>query len=125
MFRPDVLTGPAGPVLFHSDYSAVTAENPARAGETLIVYAKGLGPTIPGLNPGDVFPSERLAIAISPVEVLVNGKSSPPINQVGVPGTSDTYRVDFRVPDDTAAGMATLQLSAAWIKGSRVSIPVR
>lgn len=55
----------------------------------------------------------------------MNGKSSPAINQVGVPETSDTYRVDFRVPDDTSAGMATLQLSAAWIRGAVVSIPVR
>jgi uncharacterized protein (TIGR03437 family) len=84
-----------------------------------------LDPTIPSLNPGDVFPSEPLAIVTSPVEVLVNGKSSPAINQLGVPGTPDTYRVDFRVPDDTAAGPARVQISAAWVTGSPVSIPVR
>ena len=125
MFRPEVLTGANGPVVFHSDYSAVSADKPARAGETLIVYAKGLGPTTASLNPGDPFPSEPLAIATSPVEVLVNGKSSPAINQIGVPGTSDTYRVDFRVPDDTQAGQAAIQISAAWVKGAAVRIPVR
>jgi len=125
MFRPEVLIGASGPTVFHSDYSLVSGASPARAGETLIVYAKGLGPTTPTINPGDPFPSEPLAIATSPVEVLVNGKSSPAINQVGVPGTTDTYRVDFRVPDDTVAGTATVQLSAAWIKGAPVSIPVR
>jgi uncharacterized protein (TIGR03437 family) len=125
MFRPDLLIGPDGPAAFHNDYSPVTADRPARAGETLIVYAKGLGPTNPNVNPGDSFPSEPLAIATSPVEVLVNGRSVPAINQVGVPGTTDTYRVDFRVPDDTPTGTATLQLSAAWIKGAAVPIPVR
>jgi uncharacterized protein (TIGR03437 family) len=124
-FRPEVVVAANGPAVFHSDYNPVSAARPARAGETLIVYAKGLGPTTASLNPGDPFPSEPLAVVTSPVEVLVNGKSSPAINQIGVPGTTDTYRVDFRVPDDTPGGMATLQLSAAWIKGAGVSIPVR
>jgi len=125
MFRPEVLVGPNGPVVFHNDYRPVTAASPARAGETLIVYAKGLGPTNPSVNPGDPFSNEPLAIATSPVEVLLNGKSSPAINQVGVPGTTDTYRVDFRVPDDTVTGTASVQISAAWVKGSAVSMPVR
>jgi uncharacterized protein (TIGR03437 family) len=125
MFRPEVLIGPAGPAVFHSDYSPVTAGSPARAGEILIVHAKGLGRTTPSLNPGDVFPSNPLAVANSPVEVLVNGRSASAINQVGVPGATDTFRVDFRVPDDTAAGNASVQISAAWVKGSAVPIPVR
>lgn len=124
-FQPEVLTGANGPLVFHSDFSAVNSASPARAGESLIAYARGLGPTNPSVTPGELFPSEPLAIATSPVEVLVNGKSSPTINQVGVPGTADTYRVDFRLPDDTTAGRATLQLIAAWVPGSMVSIPVR
>jgi len=59
------------------------------------------------------------------VEVLVNGKPSPTINQVGLPGSSDVYHVAFRVPDDTGAGTARVQISAAWVKGSAVPIPVR
>ncbi len=125
MFRPEVLVGANGPVVFHSDHSLVTAASPARAGETLIVYAKGLGLTTPSVNPGDPFPSEPLAVAISPVEVFVNGKPSPAINQIGVPGTTETYRVDFRVPDDMASGAASVQISAAWVKGAAVPIPVR
>jgi uncharacterized protein (TIGR03437 family) len=125
LFRPEILIGPSGPAVFHGDYSPVTPASPARAGETLIVYAKGLGPTTPGINPGDSFPSEPLAIATSPVEVLVNGKSSPAINQIGLPGTTDTFRVDFRVPDETAAGAANIQISAAWVRGAAVPVPVR
>lgn len=125
MFRPEVLIGASGPAVFHDDYRLVSAASPARAGEALIVYAKGLGPTTPVVNPGDPFPSEPFAVATSPVEVLVNGKSSPAINQIGVPGSTDTYRVDFRVPDDTPAGTAQVQISAAWVKGAAVSIVVR
>ena len=123
--RPEVLIGPNGPVFFHSGYIPVTSANPAAAGETLILYAKGLGPTTPGLNPGAPFPNEPFANATSPVEVWVDGKSSPAITQIGVPGTTDTYRVDFRVPDSTVAGTASVQISAAWVTGTAVSIPVR
>ena len=77
------------------------------------------------MNPGDPFPSEPFAVVISPVEVLVNGKSSAALNQIGVPGTTDPFRVDFRVPDDTQTGQATVQLSAAWVKGAAVHIPIR
>jgi uncharacterized protein (TIGR03437 family) len=125
MFRPEILTGPSGPEVLHSDFSLVNAASPARAGETLILYVKGLGPTSPSVNPGEPFPNEPLAIATSPVEVLVNGKPLPATNQIGVPGTMDTYRVDFRVPDDTVAGAARVQISAAWVTGAAVPIPVR
>src|SRR5262245_24337430 len=125
MFRPEIIAGVNGPAVFHADYRPVTDANPAHAGETLIVHAKGLGPTGARLNPGDPFPIEPLAVVTSPVEVLVNGKSSAAINQIGVPGTTDTYRVDFRVPDDAASGTTNLQISAAWVKGAPVPIPVR
>jgi uncharacterized protein (TIGR03437 family) len=125
MFRPEILVGANGPAAFHSDYSLVTDANPVRAGEILILYAKGLGPTRPSVNPGDPFPSDPVAIVTSPVEVLVNGKSALAINQVGVPESTDTCRVDFQAPDDTEAGQATLQLSAAWVKGTVVSVPAR
>jgi uncharacterized protein (TIGR03437 family) len=127
MFRPEVLIGPSGPAVFHGDdWSPVTADRPARPGETLILYAKGLGPTNPSVNPGDPFPNEHpFALVTSPVEVFVNGRATPALNQLGVPRTTDTYRVDFRVPENTEAGQATVQLSAAWVKGAAVRIPVR
>jgi len=125
MFRPEVLIGAAGPVIIHSDYTAITSDKPARPGEVLILYAKGLGATTPSVNPGDLFPGAPFAVVTSPIEVLVNGKPSPAINQIGLPGTSDFYHVAFRVPDDTVAGPTTVQIKAAWVTGSAVSIPVR
>jgi len=56
---------------------------------------------------------------------LVNGSLSPAINQVGVPSTTDTYRVDFRLPADTRPGLASIQISAAWVRGAAVRLPVQ
>jgi hypothetical protein len=47
------------------------------------------------------------------------------VNSIGWTGLLDTYRVDFRVLDGTTAGMATIQLSAAWIVGPSVNIPIQ
>jgi len=125
-YRPEVLIGADGPVVFHEDYSPVTSSKPARAGEILIVYAKGLGFTRPAVNPGDAFPDgPAFAVVNSPIDVLVNGSSSPALNQLGVPGTTDTYRVDFRVPAGAAAGVMNVQLSAAWVRGAAVRVPVQ
>jgi uncharacterized protein (TIGR03437 family) len=110
-----------------ADFSPVTAAKPARAGETLILRAKGLGPTRPNLvPPGHVtFGSDPVEEVNSPVEVTVGGKGAELLNKIGWPGTYDLYRVDVRVPAGIAPGMAALQLTAAWIKGPEVNIPVQ
>lgn len=105
--------------------SPVTAANPARVGETLIAMATGLGPTRPSLNPGTLFPQTPLAEINSPVEATLNGNPADVVNKVGWPGTPDAYRLDIRVPEGTAPGMAALKVTAAFIEGREVSIPIQ
>ena len=110
---------------FHSDFTPVTNSSSARAGETLIAQATGLGPTLPGVDPGQPFPAAGLQEVNSPVDVMINGKASNVLNKVGWPGRANTYRLDFQVPDGTVAGTAAIQLSAAWIEGPQTTLPVR
>jgi len=126
MSVPQILTTSAGPAVTHSgDFGLVTASKPAAAGEVLSIFATGLGPTSPGVNPGQPFPSTPLLAANSPVEVMVNGKSAEVLAAVGYPGSADRYQVNFRVPPDTAQGVATIQVSTAWIPGVPVSVTVQ
>jgi len=129
MTWPEVLTIPAGPAIFHGeDFSPVTAERPARAGELLMMSVSGLGPVKPNLDPGKPFPAWEAGkehVVNSPVDVTVNGKAAAVTSAIGWPGMNNVYRVDFRVPEGTAAGAATLGLSVAWINGPEVKIPVR
>ena len=122
LFWPQILAATSGPAVFHADFSPVTAEKPAKSGEVLIVKVTGLGPTRPGVDPGQPFPTDKLQQVNSPIRVTVNGQSADVINSIGWPGLMDIYRVDFRVPDGTAAGRAAIQLSAAWIAGTAVNI---
>jgi len=128
MERPEIVTSPSGPAVFHSDLTPVTTAKPAKAGEALITMATGLGPTRPGVDPGQPFPTypaNPLQLVTSPVEVKVNGQSAESFNVVGWPGLVNTYRVDFRVPSGVVSGTIGVQLSAAWIAGSTVQVPVQ
>jgi len=123
---PEIAVPPTGPAITHSsDFSLVTASKPATAGEILTLFARSLGPVNPEVDPGQPFPSSPLAIVNSPVEMTVNGKAAEVLSAVGYPGAVDAYQVNFRVPPDTAKGPASIQLSAAWILGAPVSIPVQ
>ena len=108
------------PILRRSAYPA-----PPELGETLIVSANGLGPTTPGVDPGQPFPATPLQEVNSLLGVAVNGRAAVVLNRVGWPGTTGVYRVDFRVPDGTAANVASVQISAAWIQGPETKIAVQ
>jgi uncharacterized protein (TIGR03437 family) len=119
MVRPAIMS------VFHSDFSPVSVSSPARAGEVLIASATGLGPTRPGVDPEQLFPASPLQEVNSPIDVTVNGQAASIVNKVGWPGTAGNYRVDFRIPDGTTSGMATIQLSAAFINGLPAHIPIQ
>ena len=126
MFRPEIVTTANGPAVVHSsDFSLVTASNPARSGELLTLFASGLGPTRPGVDPGQPFAADPVQIVNSPVELTVNGKSAAVLYAGGYPGAVDRYQVNFRVPEGTAAGLAAVQLTSAWISGPEVKIAVQ
>jgi hypothetical protein len=129
MSRPEIVVSATGPAVFHgADFSPVTAAKPVTAGEVLIAMATGLGPTRPGVDPGQPFPpypANPLQGLNSQVDVTVNGQSTGTIVAVGWPTLVDVYRVDFQVPSGIAAGTAGIQLTTAWITGSSVNIPIQ
>jgi uncharacterized protein (TIGR03437 family) len=123
---PEILSGQNGPAVVHaSDGSLVTAAKPAQASEILSLYASGLGPTFPGIDPGQPFMADPLQVVSSPLDVTVGGVGATVLYAGGYPGTINGYQVNFRVPDGVQPGTVSVQLSAAWIAGSAVKIAVR
>lgn len=126
METPQISATPNGPAVAHSrDFSLVTAGRPAAAGEVLSAFATGLGPTVPGVDPGQPFPTSPQAVVNSPIGVTVNGRPAEVLAAVGFPGAIDGYQVNFRVPPDTTGGTATIQISAAWIAGPSTTIAIQ
>jgi hypothetical protein len=124
--QPQILMTPNGPAIVHaSDGTLVNAAKPAKAGEVLSLFASGLGPTKPGVDPGQPFPTTPLQPVNSPVQVLLNGEPGVVSYAGGYPGAVDGYQVNFRVPDDATPGQVSIQLTSAWISGPPVSMPLQ
>ena len=95
---PELFTAPGNWLLAtRPDGSLVTAETPARSGETIVFYGTGFGAT--------VAPSTGIQTAVNWLQhfpefaVLVNGEPSPGLYYAGVtPGYSALYQVNFTLP---------------------------
>jgi uncharacterized protein (TIGR03437 family) len=59
------------------------------------------------------------------VGVKVNGTDTNVLYAGGYPGAVDGYQVNFTLPSVIAPGTMNLQLSAAWIAGDGVKLPVQ
>jgi len=120
MTTPSVVITSNGPAIVHSkDFALVTAANPAQPGEILTLFAGGLGPLRPAND------KAALRTANSPIEVTVNGVTSTTLYAGEYAPNSPAFQVNFTVPPETQSGMASVQLSAAWMPGPAVQIPVR
>ena len=110
--------------LAHADAGAVSNSRPAVAGELLTLVASGFGPTRPNLEPGQAFPTSPQMQVNAPISVLVNGQTAPVTQAIGYPGTVNQYLLYFNVPSGIT-GLASVQLTAAFLAGPGVYIPVR
>ena len=117
----DSLAGPAVPIVLqiaapslfqtdattvlgvHLDYSLITASSPAQPGEVVVLYATGLGPTIPAAIPDQIPQQAATVTPMSSFSVLVNGVAVNPqlILYAGVtPGFAGLFQVNVQLPSD-------------------------
>jgi uncharacterized protein (TIGR03437 family) len=114
------------------DFSLVTEQNPAHAGEVVVGYLTGLPGTQPTVPTGEAAPFSPLAVVPQPntvilvdqFAILLNGTVianscsvfSAPCQASNVlflgltPGIAGVYQVNFVLPPSTAAGNLTVQL---------------
>ena len=108
----------------HDDFTPVTASNPARSGEVVILRVKAGWPAQPPLQAGQAFPPQPLSTVPIPVELAINDTSGEIINLIGWPGTRD-FRVDVRLPGGWSGAAAKLQVSGGYLPGAVFNLPVQ
>ncbi len=124
LFQLDAATAIAA----HLDGSVATASSPARPGEWVILYATGLGPTIPAAGYGEIPTTAAVLQHRSAFAVSLNGEKVPDerIAYAGVaPGFAGLYQVNLRLPDNTPADPEVRLISGPAMSPTGVHIPVR
>jgi uncharacterized protein (TIGR03437 family) len=106
-----------------SNSEIVTLSNPVHRGDTLVIYATGLGATSPAVETGAPAPIEPLAYAIIPPVVSLGGIPLEVMYAGLVPNEVGVYQINVRVHDGVPTDMSVpLVISQG---SSATSIPVR
>jgi uncharacterized protein (TIGR03437 family) len=108
-----IVLGMAAPALFqlddknviatHGNGPLVTPSSPAKRGEVVVLYATGLGPTIPAAVPNQLPQSIAKLANAADFHVLLNGAAVDPsaIQYAGLtPGFAGLFQINLRLPDD-------------------------
>jgi uncharacterized protein (TIGR03437 family) len=121
---PAVLSNEFGPLVLHAkDFSQVSSENPVSPNEVLTIIASGLGPTVPSVDLGQMFPSSPLALVNSPLQVTVDGVPADVLFAGGYPG-STAYQINFLLPSSLSDGSVLLLFTSAWLPSVPIQVPV-
>jgi uncharacterized protein (TIGR03437 family) len=118
-------TGTGTPIIVHVlDYSAVTPQNPAHAGEFLAIYCTGLGVPVTPVRSGDAAPPSAMPVAPL-VQVVDDSRGVTAVYAGLAPGYAGLYQVNFRVPVDDTPGTKLLYVSMVGLASNQVPLYVQ
>jgi uncharacterized protein (TIGR03437 family) len=106
----------------------LTADAPAHAGDTVVVYVTGLGRTSPNPAAGEIPNYAANMLAIASLKVALNGTAVDPllIKYAGLtPGSAGLYQINIYVPDGTGND-PEIQITAGNLQAQTgLKLPVR
>uniref|UniRef100_Q01ZX6 CHRD domain containing protein n=1 Tax=Solibacter usitatus (strain Ellin6076) TaxID=234267 RepID=Q01ZX6_SOLUE len=120
---PAIFFYPVPAILKNANYSLISAGNPARAGDVLLVYATGLGKTTPANRTGSLSATDTLA-QTAPVTATLGGKPTAIVYSIASPGFAGLYQVAVTVPVGVTGNVALVIIGGAATSNS-VTIPVQ
>jgi uncharacterized protein (TIGR03437 family) len=109
----------------HADGSLVTPDNPASPGETVIVYATGVGPVDTPQATGYAAPSDRFVRTVNTPVVTVAGQQGAVFFSGLSPGFVGLYQLNVTLPASLPSGNQQLQISSNGIASNSVNIAIR
>jgi uncharacterized protein (TIGR03437 family) len=102
---PALFSMPGGTVIAQDvKGNLLTADAPAHAGDTVVVYITGLGRTSPNPAVGEIPNYAANMLAIASLKVTLDGMAVDPslIKYAGLtPGSAGLYQINIYIPDET------------------------
>jgi len=112
----------------HGDYSLVTAQAPAVAGEIIVLFATGLGKTAPDPGPGEIPMYAAPIVNLGTLQVTLGGKAVDGglIKYAGVsPQSAGLYQINLEIPAATGSNPAIQVTVAGQSSESGLVLPVQ
>jgi len=112
-------------VALHSATGAlVTADNPARSGEYIVMFLLGMGATDNPVTTGDVSSLSTLNHALSTPTLTLGGKPVPVFFAGLTPGLVGLYQINLQIPDVDVDGNLVLTVSQNGDTSNSTILPV-
>ena len=100
--------------IVYPSYSLVGPNSPARPGDTIVLYATGLGPLSQNLTDGYGAPSNPPAYTIDPFDVFINGEKCRVLFSGLAPGFVGLYQLNLVLPSDLPNGNLVMRISSPY-----------
>ncbi len=125
---PGIFTIPSGGLgngaALHADYSLVSTANPARAGETVLIFLTGLGAVKPSVTAGAPAPSNPASSVSNWVEVYLDGRAAK-VSYAGlVPGVAGLYQLNVTIPAGLTPGNIQIEIDTSDSTNVLATLPV-
>jgi len=120
---PAIFFYPVATVVKNANFSLVSAANPARAGDVLLVFATGLGQTTPPITTGRLIPGDVVA-RTGTVTASIGGRPATVVYSIASPGFTGLYQIAVTVPSGVT-GSVPLQLQMGTVGSNAVNINVQ
>lgn len=111
--------------LHGTDNTPITAQSPARAGETIVVYGTGLGRVSPTVASGAASPSSPAATTQTAATATIGTNSARVVFSGLAPGFVGLYQINIEIPSATPAADVPLTVSIGGANSNLVTLPVR
>ena len=102
--QPGIFIAGENAAILDASFQLVTAQNPVRAGDTIQIFATGLGDTDPEVGSGE--PAPPFSTVRNPVTVTIGEIDAPVVFQGLAPGFVGLYQVNAVVPSGVVPGDA-------------------
>jgi uncharacterized protein (TIGR03437 family) len=114
-----------GAIVKNSDFSVITANNKATAGDIIVIYSTGLGQVTPAAITGVLLKPPATGFNnTGTVTVTIGGTNAAVIYSIASPGFAGLYQTAVTVPSGVT-GSAAVVLSSGTTKSNSVNIAVQ